>query len=242
MSSSSIMSRSRRILKEKGIRGLLVKMWLRADRARLKLLERYYTAQFHKIYYNKPDTVQGVHWFGTKVQKLPSDLWMYQEIIHETNPDVIVETGTADGGSAMFFASLFDLRKRGEIVTIDILPCKASHPRVTKLIGSSTDPSIVEKVKKMADGKKALVILDSDHGMAHVLKEMESYAALVPIGGYMVVEDTNINGHPVDPLFGPGPMEAVREFLKGRNDFVADLRRERLLLTMHPGGWLKRVR
>lgn len=242
MGKDSIISRSRKIAREKGLLGLIKKARLRIDRSFHKRFEGYYVKQFHKIYYNKPDTVQGIHWQGTKIQKLPLDLWMYQEIIHETNPDYIIETGTADGGSAMFFASLFDLRKKGKIVTIDVKKCKARHPRVTKLIGSSVDPKIVNRVKQIVGRKKALVVLDSDHTKNHVLKEMEIYSGFVPKGGYMVVEDTNINNNPVDPTFGPGPMEAVMEFLKNRDDFIIDKSRERLMLTFFPNGFLKRVK
>lgn len=242
MKRDSVFARSRQILKEKGTRGLFRKLMLRIDGSFHSRFANYYTRQFHKIYYNRPDTVQGIHWFGTKIQKLPLDLWMYQEIIHETNPDYIIETGTADGGSAMFFAALFDLRKRGKIITIDMKKCKVHHPRVTKLIGSSVNPRIVQKVRSLVGKKKALVILDSDHTRDHVLKEMYIYSQFVPRGGYMVVEDTNVNEHPVDPLFGPGPMEAVEEFLKERDDFVIDLSRERLMLTFFPNGFLKRVK
>lgn len=242
MGSASVIDRSRRIIKEKGMRGLFKKLMLKVDRSFHRRFANYYVRQFHKIYYNKPNTVQGIHWMGTKIQKLPLDLWMYQEVIHETKPDFIIETGTADGGSAMFFASLFDLMKKGKVVTIDTKKCEARHPRIIKLIGSSVDSKIFQKVRKIVGKKKAMVVLDSDHTKEHVLKEMYIYSQFVPKGGYMVVEDTNINGHPVDPLFGPGPMEAVEEFLKERDDFLIDLSRERLMLTFFPNGFLKRVR
>jgi cephalosporin hydroxylase len=242
MKKSSVLARSQEILKEKGTKGLFKKLMLKVDRSFHKNFENYYVKQFHKIYYNKPNTVQGIHWFGTKIQKLPLDLWMYQEILHETKPDFIIETGTADGGSAKFFASLFDLMKKGKIITIDIKKVKINHPRVTTLTGSSTDPKIVQQVRKIVGDKKALVILDSDHSKDHVLKEMYIYSQFVPKNGYMVVEDTNVNSHPVDPLFGPGPMEAVKEFLKERDDFMIDLSRERLMLTFFPNGFLKRVK
>lgn len=242
MKRSSVLSRSKEIMRERGVKGLLKKIRLKIDRSFHKRFENYYIKQFHKIYYNKTNTVQGIHWMGTKIQKLPLDLWMYQEVIHETKPDFIIETGTADGGSAMFFASLFDLMKKGKVVTIDIKKCEARHPRIIKLIGSSVNPKIFQKVRKIVGKKKAMVVLDSNHTKEHVLKEMYMYSQFVPKGGYMVVEDTNINGHPVDPLFGPGPMEAVGEFLKERDDFVIDLLRERLMLTFFPNGFLKRVR
>ncbi len=85
-----------------------------------------------------------------------------------------------------------------------------------------------------------MVVLDSDHSAAHVGKELEIYAPLVTPGCYMVVEDTNVNGHPISPDFGPGPWEAVEAFLSRRTDFVADGSREKFILTFNPRGFLRR--
>jgi cephalosporin hydroxylase len=87
-----------------------------------------------------------------------------------------------------------------------------------------------------------LVILDSLHTREHVLSEIKAYAPLVPVGGYLIVQDSNVNGHPVYPAHGPGPMEALEEFLASTDEFVADRSRERMLLSMHPKGYLKRVK
>ncbi len=84
------------------------------------------------------------------------------------------------------------------------------------------------------------MILDSDHRREHVLRELELYSRFVTPGCYLVVEDTNINGHPVAPTFGPGPMEAVRDFLASTDDFEVDHSREKLLLTFNPSGYLRR--
>jgi cephalosporin hydroxylase len=87
-----------------------------------------------------------------------------------------------------------------------------------------------------------MVSLDSDHHKDHVLKELKLYGPLVTPGNYLVVEDTDINGHPVMPRWGPGPMEAVEEFMKNNSDFIQDRSREKFGVTLFPGGWLKRVR
>ena len=108
--------------------------------------------------------------------------------------------------------------------------------------GSSTDPSTVARLAERVRGKRVLVILDSDHSMAHVLQELRSYAPMVDVGGYLIVQDTNVNGHPVYPEHGPGPMEALDEFLKSDDRFEIDRTREAFLFTMHPRGYLKRVR
>ena len=85
------------------------------------------------------------------------------------------------------------------------------------------------------------MILDSDHGKNHVLKELESYGPMVSPGSYLIVQDTNINGHPVAPEFGPGPWEVLDEFLPKNPQFNSDTSRERFMFTMHPRGYLRRV-
>ena len=199
---------------------------------------------FHRAYYyGIEDTVLGSHWLGTKTVKLPLDMWIYQEILTELRPRLVVETGTYHGGSAHYLASILDLLGGGRVVTIDVqrLPGRPEHPRIDYLLGSSVDPAIVERVGALAAaGGPVLVVLDSDHARDHVLAELRAYADLVTPGSYLIVEDTNVNGHPVLPHWGPGPTEAVAEFLAERADFAVDRTRERLLLTMNPGGYLRR--
>jgi cephalosporin hydroxylase len=171
------------------------------------------------------------------------DLWTYQELIHGLKPDLLIETGTYQGGSAYYFASLLDLIGRGEIVTIDVdeHPGRPDHPRITYLTGSSTADDILEAVRaRSRDKQTVMVILDSDHTERHVRRELELYSPLVTPGSYIVVEDTSVNGHPVWPDFGPGPMEAVRGFLGTSDDFAADRSMERHLITFNPSGWLRR--
>jgi cephalosporin hydroxylase len=87
-----------------------------------------------------------------------------------------------------------------------------------------------------------MVMLDSDHHAAHVYEEMVAYSPLVQAGDYLIVEDTNVNGHPAWPDFGPGPMEAVDRFLAANDEFAIDRRCERFLLTICPSGFLRRSR
>ncbi len=87
-----------------------------------------------------------------------------------------------------------------------------------------------------------MVVLDSDHHRDHVLNELRLYNGLVSPGCYLIVEDTHFNGHPILPKFGPGPFEAVDEFLRTNTAFVRDRTRERFLLTFNPGGYLKRLK
>lgn len=211
--------------------------------------ERALVRRFHRLYYHgsygEYGRWQGFDWFGVTVQKCPMDLCVYQEILCRTRPDVIVETGVYYGGSTFFLAHLCDLLGHGTILACDITlerldPRVRAHPRVELLEGSSIDPAIVERIQKRCRRLKTMVILDSDHRKEHVLEELKHYAPLVTRGCYLICEDTNINGHPVDPSFGPGPYEAVRQFLSTDQGFVVDRECERFLLTFNPGGYLRR--
>jgi cephalosporin hydroxylase len=205
-------------------------------------LSRASPRPFHRLYY---DTAvwKDTFWLGVPTQKCPLDLWIYQEILYEQRPDLIIETGTAHGGSALYMACVCDQLGRGEIVTVDIYPIhgRPAHDRITYLTGSSTAHEVVAEVERLAEGReRVLVILDSDHARDHVLEELRTYGSVVSPDSYLVVEDTNVNGHPVFLEHGPGPMEAVEEFLAETDDFELDLARERFFLTFNPRGFLRK--
>jgi cephalosporin hydroxylase len=203
--------------------------------------------QFHKMYYDLGEqkrTWQDTRWFGVPVAKIPFDLWIYQEILFETKPDLIIECGTANGGSAFYLACLMDMLGKGQIVTIDVTPIAdhPNHPRIKYLTGSSVSKEIVEEVKKhVVSSQSVLVILDSDHSASHVYAELQIYSKFVTKGAYVIVEDSNVNGHPVWPTHGPGPTEAVEQFLKETNQFQIDKSREKFLVSFNPNGYLKRI-
>ncbi|MGH2614216.1 MAG: CmcI family methyltransferase [Thermomicrobiales bacterium] len=200
--------------------------------------------RFHALYYdNRVQTWGETYWLGHHVLKCPLDLWIYQEILHEVRPELIFETGTYRGGSALFLASICDLLGRGEVVTIDSARQKGRprHRRIAYLTGSSTSRKILRQIRRRAKGKSPiLVILDSGHGKDHVLAELNAYAPFVTPGSYLIVEDTNLNGHPVEADHGPGPAEAVAVFLAENDAFVQDDSREKFLLTFNPGGYLRK--
>lgn len=199
---------------------------------------------FHKLYYHKGTTWQDTRWMGIKILKTPLDLFIYQEIIYEIRPDLIIETGTAYGGSAYYMAHICDILGNGKIITIDIETNnnRPFHQRINYIHGSSVDSKIIDKVKSYINSETiVLVILDSDHSKDHVLKELNLYNNLVTKNSYLIVEDSNINSHPVYPTFGPGPMEAIVEFLRDNTKFVVDKYREKFMLTFNPSGYLKKV-
>ena len=199
--------------------------------------------RFHELYYHS-QVWDNTYWLGVKSEKCPSDLWVYQEIINDVQPDKIIESGTFMGGTALFLASICDLVNRGKIITIDILNREClKHERIKYVIGSSVAEQTINEIQSLVNNKeKVMVILDSDHSMEHVLKELRIYSQFVSVGSYLIVEDTNLNGHPVQPNFGPGPMEAVDEFLRQNDSFVIDKSKEKFHLTFNPRGYLLRVK
>lgn len=200
---------------------------------------------FHRLWYAAPFTWGMTYWQGVPILKNPCDLFSVQDMVHDLKPALIIETGTAYGGSALFLAHLCDLVGQGRVITIDVDPPPAPpvHPRITYVRGSSTAPDVVRYVQARvrAEAGPVLVVLDSDHHYAHVAAELEAYAPLVTPGSFLIVEDTNVNGRPVLPEFGAGPGEAVDAFLERHPEFQPDPIAERYLLTMHPNGWLRRV-
>lgn len=203
--------------------------------------------RFHDLFYQvwDDDHVRlNIGWLGHRTYKCPLDLWVYQELLVEQRPDAIIETGTRFGGSALFMACICDLLGHGRVITVDLDPAEnlPQHPRITYIRGSSTDPAIIDRIRQeVPAGAKSLIVLDSDHSRAHVHQECRLYQQFVQVGGYMVVEDTNVNGHPTYPTHGPGPMEGMEDFLAETTEFVSDPARERFLLTMNPKGYLRRI-
>jgi cephalosporin hydroxylase len=180
------------------------------------------------------------HFLGVPTQQLPTDAWIVQEIISEVKPDLIVETGTLNGGSALLWATILEqVNPEGRVLTIDIAdqrtpPAKAipiARRRVDFLLGSSVDPAIVAQVRRRAEGQRVLVLLDSLHTAEHVAKELAAYAPLVPVGSYLIVQDTPV-----------GSMKAVEEFVAANPGWEIDSSRERYALTNTMKGYLKRVR
>jgi cephalosporin hydroxylase len=199
-------------------------------------------------------------WMGRPVIQYPQDLLALQEIIWSVQPDLIVETGIAHGGSLIFSASMLALLggdRRVVGVDVDIRSHNRAaleeHPmfdRITMLEGSSLDPAIVDRIGNLASRHQTVMLtLDSNHCHSHVLAELRAYADLVSVGSYAVVFDGVIEAMPAefskDRPWGPGnsPLTAIREFLSERDDFEVDRTIEdKLLITAAPSGYLKRTR
>ena len=195
-------------------------------------------------------------WLGRPVIQFPQDMMAIQELIWSIKPDVVIETGVAHGGSILFSASMLELvGGEGYVIGIDIDIRKhnrteiEAHPlsrRVKLIEGSSVDDAVVSQVREMVgEGKKVLVILDSNHTHEHVLRELELFSPFVREGSYLVVYDTLIEDMPADLVgdrpWGPGnnPKTAVWEFLETNKRFKIDKDLEaKLSITVAPDGYL----
>ena len=202
-------------------------------------------AEYLRAYYDS-GVWKRQHYRGVRILKAPTDLWNYQEIFAERSIEWVLETGTRHGGSALYFADLLEMRgASGKVLTVDIdhrdLQLQAD-PRIELILADSAQPELARQVaKKLPTNRGALfMILDSDHTAAHVARELELLTPLLRPGDYLVVEDTCINGHPVRPDFGPGPMEALVEFLaRHPGEFTRDAEREaKFGFTFAPAGYL----
>jgi cephalosporin hydroxylase len=186
-----------------------------------------------------------ITWLGQPIWQNILDLWTVQQTLYEIQPELLIECGTNRGGSALFYAHLFDLIGKGHVVTIDIQRLhEIEHPRITFMSGSSTDPRTLDHVDRAAASVSGhvMVILDSDHSAAHVGKELDIYSRYVTPGSYILVQDGIIDVLPSLRADRPGPLAAIREFLPTHPEFQADLNRSnRFLISHHPMGWLKRT-
>jgi cephalosporin hydroxylase len=170
-------------------------------------------------WFHEANVWKNMTWHGIRTLKLPSDIWNYQEIIFERKVDHVIETGTRHGGSAVFFAETLAARRApGPVVSIDvdraarqIAACEGVH----FLIGDSAGASMADQALALLPPARGplFLILDSDHARDHVLRELRTWVPRLRTGDYLVVEDTIVNGHPVRPEHGPGPMEAIAQYL-----------------------------
>ena len=204
---------------------------------------------FHRLYYFSLGTdkdATSAFWLGHPVWKTPLDLWVFQEIIFETKPDVIIEAGTYKGGSALYMASICDLLNHGRIITLDIkeFPGRPRHARITYLTGNDIAAGTVATVKALIKPDETImVVLDDGHEKEQVLSELRIYGEMVTPGNYIIVEDTNrgsvVRLHPGERS---GPLDAIEQFLKETDRFVIDSAREKFLLTFNAKGYLKKIK
>jgi len=198
------------------------------------ILPNKYGTAYHLWYYNN-QVWTTIYWAGVRTLKSPLDMWNYQEIIFNLRPSLVIEFGTNCGGSALFFSSVLkQLGYNYKVVSVDIQhdalnPAVKNDPNIELVLSSSTSPKVAEIIAaRQKDLPGAIfAILDSDHSKEHVLNEMLLLRPLLKPGDYLVVEDSNINGHPVLPGWGEGPFEAIEEYFRRYpDDYEKDYARE----------------
>lgn len=209
--------------------------------------------------------VYNFSWLGRPIIQNPIDMIAMQELLWTVQPDLVIETGIAHGGSIIFSASMLELiaacggNSDAHVLGIDIdirehnKQAILQHPmskRITMLQGSSVAPEIVAQVHAAARGKqRIMVFLDSNHTHEHVLAELEAYAPLVSKDSYCVVFDTFVEDVPADVFdhrpWQPGnsPKTAVHQYLQTHSEFEIDKAMQyKLQITVAPDGFLKRIR
>ncbi|MHB8658428.1 MAG: CmcI family methyltransferase [Solirubrobacteraceae bacterium] len=202
----------------------------------------------HEVYFTdliaRTENFGHLTWLGKPIWQNLLDLWTIQETIWEIQPELLLETGTNRGGSAWYYAQLFDLIGRGRVMTCDLEAMhELEHPRIDFLIGSSLGGEAFDPMSRAAGRASGpvMVILDSDHTQAHVREELELYSQLVTPGSYILVQDGVIDTLPAFAAARPGPLPAIHEFLVEHPEYELDRERStRFLVTHHPDGWLRR--
>ena len=197
-------------------------------------------------------------WLGVPIIQMPEDLILFQDIVYKTQPDLIIETGVARGGSVVFWASIQKLCGiTGKVLGVDIeIRQHAKNAifdsnfkdEIHLIEGSSVEDQVVNQVKNyVSQHKKIMVVLDSNHTHEHVLSELEIYSKFVTKDCFMLVLDTVIDDLNIDPerSWGPGssPKSAVKEFmLKNSSEFTREQSYEdRALLSVAPYGYWRKI-
>jgi len=218
--------------------------------------QRYEASLREWLFYHQRNIVLSKsRWQGVSTWKNPLDMWVYQQLLYEIKPDILIEIGSKFGGSTLYFAHVFDTLGKGQVISIDIDRSKyhVRHPRIIEITGDSNSPDVVKQTGKLCEGKRVMLIHDGNHAYGNVLRDLDLYSEFISIGSYMIVEDGIIDLYPAsmdgsevgqsfEPSFkGPGPLWAIAEFLMKNKNFEVDTTQERYLLTYSPYGFIKRV-
>jgi len=214
----------------------------------LDIYNKKYTMTLREwlIFHQKNIIFDKCNWMGVRCLKNPLDTWIYQELIYTIKPDIIIEIGSYEGGTTLYFANMLDILGKGKVISIDIdrSNFKAKHDRMILIDGDSASPEVFSAVAKLCENKKILVIHDGAHDKEHVIKDLTLYSTLVSVGSYLIVEDTIVDLFEEGDGLGThyeGPLSAITEFVKTNNNYVIDDDCERYLLTYNQRGFLKRI-
>jgi cephalosporin hydroxylase len=192
-------------------------------------------------YYQGDLVTKQVHYRGVPTWKNVFDLWVIQEIIHDTQPEIVVEIGCKFGGTTLWLSDMMKTVASGSVISVDLNRPRIALPEnVQFLEGDSIAPGTVAHVASLRGDQRTMLLADGNHAADHVFQELLRYGPMVALGCYFVVEDGIVDV--MDwPQYQPGPLVAVQRFLSENSSFVKDERREKFILTYAPGGFLKRV-
>ena len=203
-----------------------------------KIFKDKYLNWFHK------DCHFNCTWFGREALKNPFDAWVYQEIIYNTKPTIIIEIGNYSGGSTLYLATILDGLGFGKILGVDMNQEKVkdlNHNRISWITGDATSLDVYDKVKnEISQDDRVMIIEDSSHEYDSTLSILELYSPLVSKDCYFIIED-GICKEEYIPGPKPGPFEATHEFLKTHSEFQIDKKMEKFFLTYNPDGFLKKI-
>lgn len=201
------------------------------------------------LYYHQENLHFKQKYRDLKMKKNPFDLVIYEEIIWEIKPNVIVEIGSAFGGFTLWLLDRMRIAriKDPRVITIDLTEIgnsnlKASkEERVTSLVGDCNSDEVIKKVKEQISKKdKVMIIEDSSHTYENTLSVLDNYKEFVSKGSYFVIEDGICDV--LDLPISPGPMKAVESWIKKNPQYEIDRERERYIMTYNPKGYLKRIK
>ena len=195
------------------------------------------------IYHQRTILPCGSAWRGLAVIKPPQDMWVYQALIYETKPEVIVEIGSLYGGCTQFLA---DTSQGATIVSVEIdrQHYMAKSPHIIDITGDCHTEEVASQVRDICKGKKTLIIHDGDHSKESVLKDLKLYSPMVSLGSFFIVEDGVVDLFEPKEAIGteyPGALHAIIEFINNSSDFVVERALELYLITYCPYGFLRRI-
>jgi cephalosporin hydroxylase len=197
---------------------------------------------------------------GVPIGKFPEDLRMYEHLLWASRADVVVEIGTHQGGSALWFRDRLATMARygriaaGQVISID-LDIEPARQRlrsvrdsdITLIAGDVLDPELSDRVRGLIPpGSRCFVVEDSAHTYETTWAALQGFASLVPLGGYVVVEDgcVDIEELRLVESWPRGVLPALRRWLASSAGSAFAQRRdlERYGVTCHPQGFLQRIR
>jgi cephalosporin hydroxylase len=193
-------------------------------------------------YYQGNVAMKQVHYRGVPTWKNVFDLWVIQEIIHETQPGIVIEIGCKFGGTTLWLSDTMKTVASGSVISVDLKRPQIDFPENVQFIeGNSIASETVAQVQGLCGGHRTMLMADGNHAAEHVFEELVLYGPMVAPGCYFVVEDGIVDL--MDwPQYQPGPLVAVQRFLAESSDFEIDRDREKFILTYAPAGFLKCVR